>query len=119
MERTPDPAMSPGYGASGLHTLPAPSGSPDGYDELTVERLRLLVNSISYDARARVFEVEETLAERRAGSEETACGKSLRSHGNEKLSVLLTLFDRFRRDAALLAISMPQMLISIITVRFR
>src|SRR3569832_680463 len=76
MERTPDPAMSPGYGASGLHTLPAPSGSPDGYDELTVERLRLLVNSISYEARARVFEVEETLVERRAGSEESACGKA-------------------------------------------
>ncbi|CDX17457.1 hypothetical protein MPLA_1170011 [Mesorhizobium sp. ORS 3359] len=37
---------------------------------MTVERLRLLVKTISYDTARRVFDAEETLVEGRAGSEE-------------------------------------------------
>lgn len=76
MERTPDPAMSPGHGASGLHTCRYPSGNPDGYDELTVERLQLLVKTISYEAARRAFDAEETLVEGGAGSEESERDKA-------------------------------------------
>lgn len=66
-----------GVGISSEHPshLPAPIRSPDGYDELTLERLRLLVNSISYEAKARAFEAEETLFARRAGSEESEAAR--------------------------------------------
>ena len=62
--------MKPGFERASV--APAtPNGSPDGYGELTVERLRLLVKTISYEAARRAFDAEETLVEGRAGSEES------------------------------------------------
>ncbi|TIV64613.1 MAG: hypothetical protein E5V86_14790 [Mesorhizobium sp.] len=80
--------------------LAAPNGCPDSHGELTVERLRLLVKTISYDAARRAFDAEETLIEGRAGSEESERRTIYDREKMAELSALLTLSDRFRRKAA-------------------